>query len=144
MEWSCAVGLNGIKCLIFLRLTKSSTQIIQQKINKNCGYDIVQLSETHPTVQNEHNPLCWGKKSEFVVQKSSTFFDNRIIYTKVKQRRDHDSLWCLGTVVSSALLLVYFIIVTWLWTAFLFLIKKRVKLAYFITQLRHKYHNLCS
>ena len=42
------------------------------------------------------------------------------------------------TVVSLCTVTVYFIAVTQLWSPFLFLIKKRVKLAYFITQLHHK------
>ena len=80
-EWSCAVGLNKVKCLIFLRLTQSSTQIIQQKtqINEyeNCGYDIMQLSGAHPTVQNEHNPLMLRQeKCEFVVQKVPFYTKN--------------------------------------------------------------------
>ena len=69
--------------LDFLRSTKSSTQIIHQKMkkNENCGYDIVQLSEVHPFVKNKHNPLILRQeKCEFVVQevpfytKTSPFF----------------------------------------------------------------------
>ena len=41
-----------------------------------------------------------------------------------------------------ALVPVYFVM-AWLWTAFLFLVKKHVKLAYFISQLHNKLFTIC-
>ena len=58
------------------------------------------------------------------------------------------SLWCIGTVVSPRTGAIYFVVVEWLWTAFLFLIKKKKKcqtcLIYFSAPPQQAIHNLSS
>ena len=52
------------------------------KKNENCGYGIVQLSEVHPFVKNEHNSLMLRReKCEFVVQEGPFYTKLAHFYT---------------------------------------------------------------